>query len=110
MSRRYSAWGIDSTYRFKWMAALAAGFKAGIKAYRNRMNRMNAIDTWNADCFGVAAGKYKCATRIDQVEMVARLYEKIISEAIKLLEEHNHKDALFILNTFTETRKGGMKK
>ncbi|MCP4342909.1 MAG: hypothetical protein GY799_29505 [Desulfobulbaceae bacterium] len=43
MKKRYSAWGIDRTYRFKRIAALAAGFRAGIKAYKNRMNRMDSM-------------------------------------------------------------------
>lgn len=28
MSKRYAVWGVDKTYRWLWMAVIAAGIKA----------------------------------------------------------------------------------
>ena len=36
--KRYAVWGIDKTYRFLWMAALAAGIKAAKDRYNQGVN------------------------------------------------------------------------
>lgn len=33
MSKRYAVWGLDRTYKWLWVAAIAAGFKAAKERY-----------------------------------------------------------------------------